>query len=272
MKFIFCMLTMGLLSTPVVYAQTSADVSDDLDTQTSLGLANLDQIVSDRARSWRFTAGAGIASVPRYEGAAGNRVRVFPLLDASNGHFFIGTGRGIGYNFSDDRSFQYGLRLHRAHGRKQDDDPHLNGTGDIGKAAEAGIYANAHFSNLYFASGLSNSSHGAHLQLGGGYTILLAATDLVRFGPSLNWANKKYMQTYFGIDATQSAASLLPVYTAGSGIKDYAINVRWLHFYSGTWFSNAGYSFKRLAGGVRQSPLVQDSTLHSASLAFGYRF
>ena len=96
--------------------------------------------------AWKVTFGGGLASVPRYEGAATNRLRFVPLLDVVNGHFFAGTSRGVGYNFSDDKNFQYGARLTMSPHRKQTEDARLNGMGDIGFAGEFGGFANARFS------------------------------------------------------------------------------------------------------------------------------
>lgn len=224
--------------------------------------------------AWKVTLGGGIASVPRYEGSANNRLRFVPLLEIDNGHFFAGTSRGVGYNFSDDKNFQYGARLTMSPRRKQTEDARLNGMGDIGFAGEFGGFANARFSEWYATTSIAAGSRGSHLELGGGYEMPLSPADKVRAGVDMNWANGKYMQTYFGVTAAQAAASggVLTAYNAGSGVKDYALKVNWTHNYSKAWFSNAGVTFKQLAGSAKNSPLTMRKSTNSVSVVVGYHF
>jgi outer membrane protein len=225
---------------------------------------------------WRFSLGGGASYAPSYEGAANDRLRFVPLLEASynDGHFFISDLRGIGYNFSDARDMQYGVRLALSHRRKQSADPHLNGMGDIGFTPEAGLFLNRRFAPWYVSSGITTGSHGSHAELGGGIAFPLSVSDRVRFGINLNWGDTMYNQTYFGVTAVQAAASnnVLTAYNASSGVKDYALTTNWLHNYDKAWFSNAGLSYKWLAGSARLSPLTQRSAAGSANFLAGYRF
>jgi outer membrane scaffolding protein for murein synthesis (MipA/OmpV family) len=223
---------------------------------------------------WKISLGGGVASVPRYEGAATNRLRAVPLLEMSNGHFFAGTSRGIGYNFSDDKSVQYGLRVTMAQRRKQSFDAHLNGMGDIAAAAELGGFVNARFAPWYVTSSIAGSSRGSRFELGGGYELTLSAADQLRAGLEMNWGNGKYMQTYFGVSAAQSAASggVLTAYNATSGVKDYSLKLNWMHSYSKEWFSNAGLSLKQLSGGAKSSPLTMRNSANTVNFVVGYNF
>lgn len=224
--------------------------------------------------AWKVTVGGGIATTPRYEGAAKNRLRAVPLLEIDNGHFFVSTTRGLGYNFSDDKATQFGLRMSWSPYRRQTADPHLNGLGDLGYGIEAGAFYNTHFDQWYVASSAAVGNHGAHVDLGGGYELQLSPTDQLRTGVELTWANNKYMQTYFGVTAAQSAASggVLPAYTPNSGIKDYALKANWTHAYNKEWFSNAGVTVKQLTSSAKNSPVTQRQTATSASFVVGYRF
>ncbi|MDD2775615.1 MAG: MipA/OmpV family protein [Gallionella sp.] len=223
---------------------------------------------------WNVVLGGGIASAPRYEGSATNRLRFIPLINVQNGHFFAGTTRGIGYDFSDDKNLQYGLRLTLAPYRRQNADAHLNGMGDIGTTGELGGFLNARFSPWYVNSSLAASSHGTRLELGAGYETRLSAVDQLRAGVDVNWANNKYMQTYFGVTAAQAAASggVLTAFNASSGIKDYAAKVNWTHNYSKAWFSNAGITVKQLSGSAQNSPLTMRRSANSLSFVVGYHF
>jgi outer membrane protein len=225
---------------------------------------------------WRFALGGGASYAPRYEGAEAYRLRFMPLLDASysNGKFFISLLRGIGYNFSDAKDVQYGVRLTPGHSRRQSADPHLNGMGDIGFTPEAGLFYNQRFAPWYISSGITTGSHGTHAELGGGIGFPLSAADRLRLGVNFNWGDARYNQTYFGVTPEQAAASgnVLTAYNAGAGIKDYAVTANWLHNYDKKWFSTAGISFKWLTGSAQQSPLTQRSSMASLNYLMGYRF
>lgn len=225
---------------------------------------------------WRFSVGGGLSYAPRYEGAAHDRMRFMPLLEASysNGKLFISPLRGIGYNFSDEKDMQYGVRLMPGHNRRQNSDPHLNGMGNIGFTPEAGLFFNQRFAPWYVSSGITTGSHGSHVELGGGIGLPLSAVDRVRLGVNLIWGDTRYNQTYFGVTSAQSIASgnVLSSYNASAGIKDYALTSNWIHSYNKDWFSSAGLSYKILAGSAKHSPLTQRNAAGSLNFLLGYRF
>ncbi len=226
------------------------------------------------APEWKFTLGGGLAYVPRYEGSANDRIRVMPLLEATNGRIFIGALRGIGYNFSTDQTMEYGVRLSLGRARWQNADPRLNGMGDIGYSAEAGAFLNMRFAPWYVSSGLTTGVHGTHAELGGGIGLPLSKADRLRFGVNMEWANSTYSQTYFGVTQVQALASngVLTPYDARAGVKDYAITANWAHNYDKQWFSSAGLSIKRLVGSAGNSPLTVRRTQPSVNFQVGYRF
>jgi outer membrane scaffolding protein for murein synthesis (MipA/OmpV family) len=225
---------------------------------------------------WKFSVGGGISYAPRYEGAANDRLRFMPLLEASysDGHFFASVLRGIGYNFSDSKNTQYGIRIAPGHRRKESADPHLYGMGSIGFTPEAGLFLNRRFGPWYVSSGISSGNHGTHAELGGGIGFPLSVADRLRFGVNLNWGNAEYSQTYFGVTSAQATASgnVLSAYTASAGVVDYALTSNWQHNYSEEWFSSTGLSYKWLGDSAKRSPLTQRSAMASANFLLGYRF
>jgi outer membrane scaffolding protein for murein synthesis (MipA/OmpV family) len=231
---------------------------------------------AQQSQSWQVSLGSGLSYAPRYEGAANHRLRMMPLFDASynNGKFFINPFRGIGYNLSEDKNIQYGLRLGIGRGRDQNEDPHLYGTGIIKYVPEAGLFLNERLGRFYISGGVSSGNNGTHAELGTGIGVPFSATDRLRVGINLNWGDNKFCQTYFGVTPAQSVASgnVLAAYDASAGITDYVLTANWVHNYDKKWFSNAGLSFKQLSGSAEQSPLTQRSLLTSANFLVGYRF
>lgn len=266
------------LATAASLTAMAADV--DIQPIPDLPLNNIPPtstaVTAPVAGGWRFSAGGGASYAPRYEGAASNRLRFMPLAEASynNGKLFISLLRGGGYNFSDNRDVQYGVRLAPGRGRRESADPHLNGMGNINFTPEAGVFYNQRFAPWYISGAISTGSHGIHAELGSGIGIPLSAADRLRLGVNLNWGDTRYNQTYFGVTAEQAAASgnVLTAYNASAGIKDYALTANWLHNYTKEWFSTAGLSYKWLAGSAKQSPLTLRSSMGSVNFLVGYRF
>jgi len=225
---------------------------------------------------WQVALGGGISYGPVYEGAADSRVRFMPLIEATYdyGKFFISPLRGIGYNFSDNRDTQYGIRLTPGLTRRESIDPRLNGTGNINFTPEAGIFFNKIFSPLYISSGINTGNNGTHAELGTGVSFHVTDIDRLRLGINLDWGDTKYIQTYFGVTDAQSAASnnVLAPYNASAGIKDYAVTANWTHNFNKEWFGNGGISYKWLTGSAEQSPLTQQDSMIRVTYLLGYRF
>lgn len=271
-----------ILLIPTLAASLSSLAANiDITQIPNLPIKNIPAVTapSDSAKkitSWQISLGGGVSYAPTYEGAAGNRLRFVPLLDASynNGKFFISPLRGVGYNFSEDKDIQYGIRLSIGRGRDQSLDPHLYGMGNINYVPEAGLFFNQRFGALYISSGISSGSNGNHAEMGTGVGLPLGMSDRLRLGVNLNWGDKIYNQTYFGVTSVQAAASggELAAYDAGEGVSDYALTCNWTHNYDKKWFSNAGLSFKQMNGAALQSPLTQRSSASSANYLLGYRF
>ncbi len=226
------------------------------------------------SEKWKFTLGAGAAFVPRYEGSATRRVRAVPVFESRKGRFFAGVSEGIGYDLSEDPRFHFGPRIGLVPYRRQDADVRLNGTGDINWGAEAGGFFDATFAPWYAASRFGAGQRGARLELDGGLERNIGRSDRIRAGLEVNWANARYMQTYFGITPAQSAASggVLTPYTASAGIRNYGANLGWMHQLGGGWFTHVSLGIHRIGGSAASSPLTMKRTMVGTSLVAGCRF
>jgi outer membrane protein len=269
-KYKLLLLAAGMAAMPAFAQRTDTEAIPDLP------LRNIPPVgePAPPPPEWKVTLGGGVAYVPRYEGAAANRLRFMPLLEATNGRLFISPIRGIGYNFSHDPAKEYGVRLTLGHPRWENADPRLAGMGNIGYSVETGLFLNMRFAPWYISSGLTTGVHGTHAELGGGFGFPVSAQDRLRFGVNMNWGNDTYNQTYFSVNSQQAFASngVLTPYSANAGIKDYALTANWAHNYTNQWFSSAGLSIKRLAGSAANSPLTVRRNQPSVNFQIGYRF
>lgn len=80
------------------------------------------------------------------------------------------------------------------------------------------------------------------------------------------------MQTYYGVNASQSAASGFTRYDAGAGIYAWSTNLDWTHKLTQRWSVVAGAGVTQLMGDAADSPIVQRKTSPTGSLKVTYSF
>ena len=220
--------------------------------------------------------GLGLGYMPAYEGADKYKWRALPLVDVQRGAFFLGTARGLGVNLSPIKNFQFGPQISYRAGRDENDAQKLNGLGDIKGGLEAGLFARykleAWFVQGSIRTAIGDTSDGLVGQLSGGHEMRIGNQDRLVLSANLQWADDKYMQTYFGINPDQSIRSGYRVHAAGAGVKSYGAGVNWVHSFTGGWFANMGMSVKTLAGDAVDSPIVEQKTAVIGNAGFGYRF
>ncbi len=109
----------------------------------------------------------------------------------------------------------------------------------------------------------------------GPYQLLTASNEwplAVTLELTSSWGTSKYMQTYYGVSASQSAASGFTRYDAKSGIYAYSLNMDWTHKLNQDWSVVTAAGFTQLAGDAPNSPIVQRKTSPTGSLKVTYSF
>ena len=75
---------------------------------------------------------------------------------------------------------------------------------------------------------------------------------------SATWASDNYMESYFDVDAEQSAASGYRQFDADAGLKDVGLSLASRFPLFGNFSGLAILRFKRLLGDAADSPIVDD--------------
>ena len=88
----------------------------------------------------------------------------------------------------------------------------------------------------------------------------------------INAANERWAQTQFGITPAQSAASGLPIYTPGSGIRDVNAVIGVNYRVSDQWTAFGRLNYLQLVGDSANSPITQSKSQAGAFFGIGYRF
>lgn len=213
-----------------------------------------------------------------YPGSNKRRTSVFPVIDYQwKSGFFAGTTNGVGYNFSSAPTAQYGLRVTADLGRDESRSPALTGLGDIDARPEVGGFFNYFVSRDVFLTsslryGSGNDRKGIVLDLGAGYSTVLAPNWRLGVGVAASVVNQKYMQSYFGVDAAQASSSGYPLYTPSAGMRDVRANASLTYRVNDKVGITGAVSLSSLQGDAKNSPVVRRNSTANGVLAASYAF
>lgn len=239
----------------------------------------------DAVRLYTLPAGgsqglAGVAVIAGHEylGSSERRTWVLPAIDyqwASG--WFAGTANGIGYRFAAPDKLQWGLRLTLDAGRSDNDVPALFGMGAIPVRPELGAFLNFLITDEWFITsslryGSGRDRDGIQVDLGAGYAVQLAPRWRLGAGAAATYVNAAYMQAFYGVDATQAAATGYAPYAPGAGWRDLRGTIALTYFFDARWSLTGSMMLRALQDGPKGSPVVDETMPWSGLLAVGYQF
>jgi outer membrane scaffolding protein for murein synthesis (MipA/OmpV family) len=222
--------------------------------------------------------GAAVLAGTEYQGSDERRTLALPVLDYqwANG-WFAGTTNGIGYNFADSESMQYGLRITADLGRKESRSSALRGLGDVGAKAEFGGFLNYALTPEFSLTssvrhGSGQGGKGTVVDLGCAYSSQIAAQWRVGVGAGISLANAEYMQSFFGVTAAQAMSSGYRRYSPKASVRNGRANLALTYMASPRASLAAGVTANTLQGDAVDSPLVRRKTSVNGLLAAAYAF
>ena len=214
----------------------------------------------------RVAVGAGFGVTPRFEGSDHYRPRIAPAVHLAYGPVFFGIG-GLGVNLYRDSRWRFGANLSLGRGRKESDDQRLQGLGDVDRTVLAGLFAvysgRSVLARAHVATDIGGKGHGTVVRLDvfgrfpGGERLAFFA------GPGLTWADRRHMQTFFGVSADQAARSGLPEFTANAGVDSLRLSAGAAYRAAPRWRIVGIYSLARLQGDAAASPIIETRTQNS---------
>lgn len=254
----------------------------------SLGLALLANaswaFAGDEHAGWELTAGIGVASVPRYLGSGDDRILPVPMLGARHGRFVFGDVPGgtspasVGIHLVETASWNFGTFVSYDLGdqRKESVDSHLHGLGDIKPTGHAGFFAGYSVAWLALRASAQSDIGGKDQGMTASFEAMaqfpLSQRLFVGAGPSLTWADQSRMQTFFAVDAAQSANSGLAQYSTRAGLQSVDFSLLAMYQVSTHWSMGARVAATRLQQEAADSPVVEDDTQLAGMMFFNYRF
>jgi MipA family protein len=230
--------------------------------------------------------GLGVATVPTYEGSPNRRTLAGPELTLSYRSRDWGTvelgQRGLIWNAVESGGFRLGLVAQFDLGRKDKDtttlnptpgDKRLAGMGNVRASTEAGVGVGYGPVMLVARQSLGERGHrGAQADLTVEIPWSLSDRIGLRFALGATWADRDYMQAYFGVTAAQAQATSFSVYTPKSGLRKFDASVGAEYAIASSWKLQANVGVTALSDDAAASPLVGRRNGASAALAVAYEF
>lgn len=225
------------------------------------------------------TFAAGVIDGPDYLGSKTTETRFLPVIDLEfKQRFFISTQRGIGFYALRDNRFALAVMLNEDWGRKESDNPHLRGLGNINPSTQIGaaltwrILPWLNWDVDAYQAIFGRGREGSFGDIGFSTQNQVNSYIVLRTNADIRWANNSYIHDVYGVDAAQAARSGLRQYNASSGLVSYQLGGALDFALSRHWFFTPTVRYVRLMNSAADSPITQDKSQFFGGAYFGYKF
>lgn len=230
-----------------------------------------------------YNIGGGLSYAPRYAGSKDDRVA--PQLVGSahfNNGIFVDLAQGVGYEAPLGQHWVVTTSVGFDPGRQDKDDAirpgsdFLKGMGDIHQAALGNLGVTYRFGDAgdisVIASKALGHSYGATVHLQGRWVGWQRDHDSIEVAGSLDYGNRDYTQTYFGVTAKQAVRSRFTPFEGRAGLYAEQASVAWTHAWGPHLSSRLSVGATHYASTATNSPLVQKTNALGGAYAMVYRF
>ncbi|MDZ4189604.1 MAG: MipA/OmpV family protein [Hydrogenophaga sp.] len=230
--------------------------------------------------------GLGVASMPSYEGSSNRRTLAIPYFTMNYrtrdwGEVSVGQ-YGLVWQAVEAGDLRMGLVVNPDAGRMarqpsklnpRPGDKRLAGMGEVRESTEAGVLVGYGPFSLLARKSLGDSGHkGTQVDMSVAWPLKVSDKVDVSFGAGLTWADKDYMQTYFGVTPAQSLASGFRAYTPKAGVRKFELSANAEYALAKDWKLQGSLALTQLTGDAADSSLVARKSNPSMSLGIAYVF
>ncbi len=266
-------LSCGLLACATTAQAQTPSPMPEWAYSAGIGLRNYYQ---EEIPQWSVLVGASTVFQPSYDGSRHYGFLSGPTLDIRYQDLaFLSLGEGLGVNLLREQNYRGGIALTYDLGREVSRRSERRGLDNIDPAPEAKIF----FEYVWFPVTLRANVRQAIGGYGGlvadlnAYVPVTGSQQFVLFvGPSVTFANSKYMQSFFGISPEQAARTGQPEFEASAGFKSISLGSSATWFVTDHWLVNGQAAVAQLLGDAADSPTTERITQWSLSFTVGYQF
>jgi len=228
---------------------------------------------------WRTVAGVATEVQPVYDGSNAYRVQPGPVFNIRYKDIaFLSVGEGLGVNLLRGDHYQAGVAVAYDLGRKMSDDyTHLRGLGDIAPAPAFKAFATYVLAKkfpLVLRADVRQIVGGANGMVGDLEAYLPLPGSSRKFvmfaGPSITYADHRYLQHVFGVDRAQSLASGYPEFGVHGGENAVGVGFSATRFITKHWLVNLDAAVNHLRGSAEESPIIQQRRQRVLALSTEY--
>ena len=241
-------------------------------------------------RAWDAAVGFIVSHGPRTPGSASRATSITPGLALRWGRVSLSSrsafsvrgaetasGGGLRVELAQGDRFRAGLGLRLDSGRRESESEELRGLGDVRGTLRLRLSLTYRLDdgwrlrsvNTTDALGRGGGTQG-ELQLG--RDIALSPVLGVQGTLSLGWADRRHLQSYFGVTPEQALRSGYPVTTMSAGLRDVTVSAGWRRALGPQWALFGGAGLTRLIDEAASSPLVRQRQSWSVNTGLVHRF
>lgn len=229
--------------------------------------------------------GLGVGSGPDYRGSDETTTAAAPF----GRYTFSGQQRYIQLqanevtlNLIDSSKYRLGPVLNYNFGRDSSeiDDVIVKQMKTIDGKLEAGIFGDVVWAEqgnprnrFILGATVLKGEEGYQTKIGARWWHQVSPAVDLHVGGGFLYADSKYNNHYFGVNADNVGTSALPFYTAGSGVNETYLTLGGLLYLNKEWLLGAGVRFSNLSGDAGDSPIVKtrgDSSQVIGGVAVAY--
>jgi len=210
-----------------------------------------------------ISVGPGIYLTPSYPGARSTRSVPIPFIDAEYGNNLYSSAEDIlGVYAYKSASTQVGAALeYDLTERLSRDDERFRHLRNIAEIERFKLFGTRTVSfitgDTSVATDVAARRQGTLAQANLWASMPLIPKTMISVGPGINWADTRYMHTFFGVTDFQAAVSPLTPYVARAGLVDFHWNGLETYELSSRWSVGASEYAARLHGTAVDSPVTQ---------------
>ncbi len=233
--------------------------------------------------------GPVISASPEYQGATRQKFSLLPgvflrygRLSLSNTGNFVtrrrdDVFRGLGLDLVNDDRLRLNVALRLDNGRRSSTSSDLAGIDDVRRTLRARTSLTRQFDGGWklgagWNADLLGRGGGNVLDLGIGHEQRLGASRVLSLAAGFSVADRRHMQSYFGVTEAQSARSGYPVYRPGAGLRDAAVAANLRIELDPRWTAFCSASVSKLLGPTLDSPLTRRPGQWGLSTGVAWRF